>query len=69
MNFESTEKIDFYLPKVKQFIKEEVIPVEQKIHKQEKTGSDRWQPHEELEPLKEEAKKEVYGIYFYQIVS
>ena len=57
MNFESTEKIDFYLPKVKQFIEEEVIPVEKKIHKQEKTGSDRWQPHEELEPLKEEAKK------------
>jgi acyl-CoA dehydrogenase len=57
MNFESTEKIDFYLPKVKQFIEEEVIPVEKKIHAQEKTGSDRWQPHEELEPLKEEAKK------------
>lgn len=57
MNFESTEKIDFYLPKVKQFIEEEVIPVEKKIYEQEKTGSDRWQPHEELEPLKEEAKK------------
>lgn len=57
MNFESTEKIDFYLPKVKQFIEEEVIPVEQKIHEQEKAGSDRWQPHEELEPLKEEAKQ------------
>jgi len=57
MNFESTEKIDFYLPKVKKFIEEEVIPVEQKIHEQVKTGSDRWQPHEELEPLKEEAKK------------
>ena len=57
MNFESTEKIDFYLPKVKQFIEEEVIPVEKKIHEQEKTGSDRWQPHEELEPLKEEARK------------
>ena len=57
MNFESTEKIDFYLPKVKQFIEEEIIPVEKKIHQQEKTGSDRWQPHEELEPLKEEAKK------------
>jgi len=57
MNFESTEKIDFYLPKVKQFIEEEVIPVEKKIYEQEKTGLDRWQPHEELEPLKEEAKK------------
>ena len=57
MKFDSTEKIDFYLPKVKQFIEEEVIPVEKKIHAQEKTGSDRWQPHEELEPLKEEAKK------------
>ena len=57
MNFESTEKIDFYLPKVKQFIEEEVIPVEKKIYEQEKTGSDRWQPHEELEPLKEEARK------------
>ena len=57
MNFESTEKIDFYLPKVKQYIEEEVIPVEKKIHEQEKAGSDRWQPHEELEPLKEEAKK------------
>ena len=57
MNFESTEKIDFYLPKVKQFIEEEVIPVEKKIHEHEKTGLDRWQPHEELEPLKEEAKK------------
>ena len=57
MNFESTEKIDFYLPKVKQFIEDEVIPIEKKIHEQHKTGSDRWQPHEELEPLKEEAKK------------
>ena len=38
MNFESTEKIDFYLPKVKQFIEEEVIPVEKKIYEQEKTG-------------------------------
>ena len=57
MNFESTEKIDFYLPKVKQYIEEEVIPVEKKIHEQEKAGSDRWQPHQELEPLKEEAKK------------
>jgi len=57
MNFETTEKIDFYLPKVKQFIEEEVLPVEKRIYAQEKTGEERWQPHSELEPLKEEAKK------------
>ena len=57
MNFETTEKIDFYLPKVKQFIEEEVLPVEKRIYAQEKTGEERWQPNSELEPLKEEAKK------------
>ena len=28
MNFETTEKIDFYLPKVKKFINDHVLPVE-----------------------------------------
>ncbi len=27
MNFETTEKIDFYLPKVKAFVEDHVIPV------------------------------------------
>ena len=31
MNFETTEKIDFYLPKVKKFINEHVLPIELKI--------------------------------------
>lgn len=38
MNFETTEKIDFYLPKVKAFVEDHVIPVEKKYtHK-----TDRW---------------------------
>ena len=31
MKFESTEKIDFYLPKVQSFIEEIVMPVELEI--------------------------------------
>ena len=34
MNFETTEKIDFYLPKVKAFVEDHVIPVEKEIHEQ-----------------------------------
>ena len=34
MNFETTEKIDFYLPKVKKFINEHVLPIELKIRAQ-----------------------------------
>ena len=58
MNFETTEKIDFYLPKVKAFVEEHVIPVEKEIHGQDRPLEERWQPHPELEPLKEEAKKQ-----------
>ena len=58
MNFETTEKIDFYLPKVKAFVEEHVIPVEKEIHGQDRPLDERWQPHPELEPLKEEAKKQ-----------
>ena len=35
MQFETTEKIDFYLPKVKEFVEEVVLPVEAKIHGKE----------------------------------
>ena len=58
MNFETTEKIDFYLPKVKAFVEDHVIPVEKEIHAQDRPLDERWQPHPELEPLKEEAKKQ-----------
>ena len=58
MNFETTEKIDFYLPKVKAFVEDHVIPVEKEIHAQDRPLEERWQPHPELEPLKEEAKKQ-----------
>ena len=58
MNFETTEKIDFYLPKVKAFVEDHVIPVEKEIHAQDRPLKERWQPHPELEPLKEEAKKQ-----------
>ena len=58
MNFETTEKIDFYLPKVKAFVEEHVIPVEKEMHRQDRPLEERWQPHPELEPLKEEAKKQ-----------
>lgn len=58
MNFETTEKIDFYLPKVKAFVEDHVIPVEKEILSQDRPLEERWQPHPELEPLKEEAKKQ-----------
>ena len=58
MNFETTEKIDFYLPKVKAFVEDHVIPVEKEIYAQDRPLDERWQPHPELEPLKEEAKKQ-----------
>ena len=50
MNFETTEKIDFYLPKVKAFVEDHVIPVEKEIHAQDRPLEERWQPHPELEP-------------------
>ena len=57
MQFETTEKIDFYLPKVKEFVEEVVLPVEAKIHGKEVPEKDRWKPHPELEELKKEARK------------
>ena len=45
MNFETTEKIDFYLPKVKAFVEDHVIPVEKEIHAQDRPLDERWQPH------------------------
>ena len=56
MQFETTEKIDFYLPKVKEFVEEVVLPVEAKIHGKEIPEKDRWKPHPELEELKKEAR-------------
>ena len=41
MNFETTEKIDFYLPKVKKFINEHVLPIELKIRAQNIEGEKR----------------------------
>ena len=69
MKFEKTEKIDHYLPKVKEFIKDVVMPVEMEILAKEIPEKDRWKPYPELEELKKEAKKEVYGISFYLIVN
>ena len=51
MKFESTEKIDFYLPKVQSFIDEVVIPVELEILKQEIPADKRWDPYPEIEDL------------------
>ena len=51
MKFESTEKIDFYLPKVQSFIEEIVMPVELEILKQEIPADKRWDPHPEIEDL------------------
>ena len=56
MKFESTEKIDFYLPKVKSFIDEVVMPVELEILNQKIPEDKRWEPYPELEPLKKEAR-------------
>ena len=56
MKFESTEKIDFYLPKVQSFIEEIVMPVELEILKQETPADKRWDPHPEIEDLKKEAR-------------
>ena len=41
MNFETTEKIDFYLPKVKAFVEDHVIPVEKEIHAQDRPLEER----------------------------
>ena len=57
MKFETTEKIDHYLPKVKEFIKDVVMPVEMEILTKEIPEKDRWKPYPELEELKKEAKK------------
>ena len=56
MKFDSTEKIDFYLPKVKSFIKEVVEPVELEILKQDISVEKRWEPYPEVEALKKEAR-------------
>ena len=56
MKFDSTEKIDFYLPQVKSFIKEVVEPVEMEILKQDISVEKRWEPHPEVEALKKEAR-------------
>jgi acyl-CoA dehydrogenase len=58
MNFETTEKIDFYLPKVKKFINEHVLPIELKIRAQNIEDEKRWEPHPEIEGLKKEAQKQ-----------
>ncbi len=58
MNFETTEKIDFYLPKVKEFVSEHVLPVELKIRGTKIEGEKRWEPHPEIEVLKKEAQKQ-----------
>ena len=58
MNFETTEKIDFYLPKVKKFINDHVLPVELGIRNKKIPEEKRWEPHSELEGLKEEAQKQ-----------
>ena len=58
MNFETTEKIDFYLPKVKKFINEHILPIELKIRAQNIEGEKRWKPHPEIEGLKKEAQKQ-----------
>ena len=56
MKFDSTEKIDFYLPKVQSFIDEVVMPVELDILKQDIPVNKRWEPHPEIEDLKKEAR-------------
>ena len=56
MKFDSTEKIDFYLPKVQSFIDEVVMPVELDILKQDIPVDKRWEPHQEIEDLKKEAR-------------
>ena len=56
MKFDSTEKIDFYLPKVQSFIDEVVMPVELDILKQDIPVDKRWEPHPEIEDLKKEAR-------------
>ena len=56
MKFDSTEKIDFYLPKVQSFINEVVMPVELDILKKDIPVDKRWEPHPEIEDLKKEAR-------------
>ena len=56
MKFDSTEKIDFYLPKVQSFIDEVVMPVELDILKKDIPVDKRWEPHPEIEDLKKEAR-------------
>ena len=64
MKFDSTEKIDFYLPKVQSFIDEVVMPVEMDILKQDIPVNKRWEPHPEIEDLKKEARDRGLWILF-----
>ena len=64
MKFETTEKIEHYLPKVKDFIKDVVMPVEMEILAKEIPEKDRWQPYPELEELKNEAKKRGFWCWY-----
>ena len=68
MKFDSTEKIDFYLPKVQSFIDEVVMPVEMDILKQDIPVNKRWEPHPEIEDLKKEARDRGLWNLFYLIV-
>ena len=57
MKFDSTEKIDFYLPKVQSFIDEVVMPVELDILKQDIPVDKRWEPHPEIRRPKERSSR------------
>ena len=61
MKFETTEKIDHYLPKVKEFIKDVVMPVEMEILSKEIPEKDRWNLIQNS-GLKR-SKKQVYRIF------
>lgn len=57
MQFETSEKVDFYLPKVKAFIQDHVIPVEKNILTKEIPENERWKAHPEIEILKKKAQE------------
>ena len=52
MQFETRVKLDFYLPKVKAFIQDHVMPVEKNILTKEIPENECWKPHPEIEILK-----------------
>ena len=57
MQFETSEKVDFYLPRVKAFIQDHVMPVEKNILTKEIPENERWKPHSEIEILKKKAQE------------